>query len=103
MVLHDIPKPQSKCGDFVHVAYMDDTTYLLDQVTNIQQLLLNLYHTAILTHLHTSTVNFLVAVTHRQGLQVIFDRPHILVGGGTAPLVLHALKFCSRDRISISK
>ena len=36
MVLHDIPKPQSKCGDFGHVAHMDDTTYLLDQVTDIE-------------------------------------------------------------------
>ena len=36
MVLHGIPKPRSKCGDFGHVAYMDDTTYLLDQVTHIQ-------------------------------------------------------------------
>ena len=86
MVLHDIPKPQSKCGDFGHVAYMDDTTYLLDQVTDIQQLLLNLYQTGIMTHLHASTVKLLVVVTHRQGLQVIFDRPDILVGGGTTPM-----------------
>ena len=86
MVLHDIPKPQSKCRDFGHVAYMDDTTYFLDQVTDIQQLLLNLYQTGLMTHLHTSTVKLLVAVTRRQGLQVIFDKPDILAGGGTTPM-----------------
>ena len=86
MVLHGIPKPRSKCGDFGHVAYLDDTTYLLDQVTDIQQLLLYLYQTDIMTHLHTSTVKLVVAVTHLQGLQVIFDRPDILAGGSTAPM-----------------
>ena len=86
MVLHDIPKPRSKCGDFGHVAYMDDTTYLLDQVSDIQQLLSNLYQTGILTHLHTSTAKLVVAVVHRQGLQVIFDKLDILAGGSTAPI-----------------
>ena len=57
MVLHDIPKPQSKCGDFGHVAYMDDTTYVLDQVSDIQQILTNLYPAGIMPHMHTSTVN----------------------------------------------
>ena len=87
MVLHDIPKPQPKFGDFGHVAYMDDTTYLLDQVTYIQQLLSNVYQTRIMTPLRTSTVKLLVAATHRQGLQVIDDRPDILAGGSTTPMV----------------
>ena len=65
MVLHGIPKPQSKCGDFGHVAYMDDATYLLDQVIDIQQLLSNLYQTGMMTHLHTSTVKLVVAAAHR--------------------------------------
>ena len=39
-----------------------------------------------MTHLHTSTVKLLVAVTRRQGLQVIFDRPDILAGGSAAPM-----------------
>ena len=68
------------------MAYMDDTTYLLDEVTDIQQLLSNLYQTGIMTHLHTSTVKLVVAVTHRQGLQVIFDKPDILAGGSIAPM-----------------
>ena len=86
MVLHDIPKPQSKCGDFGHVAYMDDTTYFLDQVSGIQQLLINLYQAGIMIHLHTSTVKLLVAVTRRQGLQVIFDRRDIFARGSAAPM-----------------
>ena len=86
MVLHGIPKPRSRCGDFGHVAYMDDTTYRLDQVTNIQQLLSNLYQTGIMTRLHTSTVKLVVAVTHRQGLQVLLDRPDILAGGSRVPI-----------------
>ena len=67
MVLHGIPKPRSKCGDFGHVAYMDDTTYLLDQVTDLQHLLSNLYQTGIMTHLHTSTVKLVVAVARSAG------------------------------------
>ena len=86
MVLHDIPKPRSKCGDLGHVAYMYDTTYLLDQISDIQHLLSNLYQTSILTHLHTSIAKLVVPAVHRQGLQVIFDKPNILAGGSTAPI-----------------
>ena len=57
MVLHGIPKPRSTCGDFGHVAYMDDTAYLLDQVTDLQRLLSNLYQTGIMTHIHTSHIH----------------------------------------------
>ena len=39
-----------------------------------------------MTHLHTSTVKDLVAMTRRRGLQVIFDRQDILARGGAAAM-----------------
>ena len=87
MVLHDIPLPQSSCGNFAYIAYMDDTTYLLNTVSDVQHLLNNLYQTDIKTHLHTSTIKLLVVVVHRQRMQTIFHRPHILARGSRAPAV----------------
>ena len=86
MVTHDIPAPCTGCGHFGHVAYMDDTTYLLNSVLDIQHLLNNLFQTGILTHLHTSTTKLLIAVAHRQGLKTIFQQPDILAGGSRAPI-----------------
>ena len=85
MVLHNIPVSCSTCGNFAHVAYMDDTTYLLDTLLDVQHLLQNLYQTGIRTHLHTSTIKLLVVVAHRQGTQTIFHRLDVMVGGNRAP------------------
>ena len=38
MVTHDIQALSAGCGHFGHVAYMDDTTYILDSILDIQHL-----------------------------------------------------------------
>ena len=53
MVLHDISLPH--LGHRGAVAYLNDTTYLLETTADVQHLFNNLYQTCIRTHLLTCT------------------------------------------------
>ena len=45
-ITHNILSACNKCGYFKHVLYMDDTTYLHENVVNIQTLLHKLHENA---------------------------------------------------------
>ena len=84
IVLWNVQPPYSMCGRFKHVAYMDDTTYLLQDLDEVQKVLANLQHTGFLTHLHSATTKLRVVVTSKKGLQVQLHTPILVAGGASA-------------------
>ena len=84
VVLWNVQTPYSTCGRFKHVAYMDDTTYVLQDLDEVPKVLANLQQTRLLTHLHSATTKLLVVVTSKKGLQVQFHAPVLVVGGASA-------------------
>ena len=65
---------------------MDDITYLLQELDEVQKVLTNVQHTGVLTRLHSATTKFLVVVISKNRLQVQFHAP-ILAAGGASALV----------------
>ena len=65
------------------VAYMDDTTYLLQDLDEVPEVLTNVQHTGDLTHLHSATTKLLVVVTSKKGLHIQFHVPILAAGGAS--------------------
>ena len=72
IVLWKVQIPSSACGWFGHVAHMDDATYLLQDLDDVQKVLTNVQHTGVLTHLHSATTKLLVVITDKRGLHTNF-------------------------------
>ena len=50
IVLWNVQTPYSMCGRFKHEAYMDDTTYLLQDLDEVQKVYLLIYSTLEFSH-----------------------------------------------------